>query len=155
VAWLAWGVATATATAPPELAVVVVGAVLPADVVGAAVVALDAAVVADFVVGAAVLAADVAVTGFVVSTAAAATHTNRLFTFVHRSVAPPAAAVWPAAGHVPPAFADLVFAAFGFGAAFATLVACHPTATITVVASKVRVTIRFVMEPIVVEGHAP
>ncbi len=153
VACVAWLTATATATAPPVFAAVVVGAAALADVVGGAVVgfvAFVAAVVADLVVGAAVLVAVavVAVGGFVVP-AAAATQTRRLFTFVQRSFAPLAVAVFPTAAHTPPALATLVlaFTTFGFDAALAMLVACHPMAATTVVASRVRVTIRFVISP--------
>jgi hypothetical protein len=115
---------------------------------GASVVGAAAAV---FVVGAAELVVDVAA-AFVavvdVTTAFAATQTNRLPTFVHRSDVVPRLAALFAPTHTPPSFTLATFAglaAFGFGAAFASLNAGKVTAATAPAMSKVRVTVRFVM----------
>jgi hypothetical protein len=157
VAWVAGGGVTGIAmTPPPEtlFASAVVGAFVDAVVVGAAV-ALGAAVVAERVVGAAVVGVDVfdvvdvAVFAVVVG---AVTHTNCLFTFVHLSVDLCTTAVLFAPTHAPPtfgAFADAGFAFpdFDFGAAYATFDARQPMMATAVAATKVRVTVRFVIRP--------
>jgi hypothetical protein len=135
-------------TPPPEtLAAAVVGALVAAVAAVAVAVATGAVVVAVRVVGAALVVANGDVGVFDVVVAGARTQTNRLFTFAHRSEAPCTTAVLFAPMHTPPAFAGFAAATFGFGAALATFDPSHPMTAKAVAASKVRVTVRFVIWP--------